>query len=71
MHGKAQRIARPMNRATLPHAKSIISSCKYEVSTFIHYNDDEKCNNWGGCGLRGPQGHRQYNHSIERIQLSI
>jgi len=48
---------------------------KFEVSTSTHYEDmkgNTKCINWGGCGWLGViQSHRQHNHSIEHIQLSI
>ena len=47
---------------------------KSEISTFTHYEDikgDEKCRNWGGCGLRVTQGHRQHSHSIENLRLQL
>jgi len=46
-----------------------------EVSNCTHYEDRKSganCTNWGSLGQLGvTQGHRQCQHSIERIRLSI
>jgi len=47
---------------------------KFEVSLFAitHYEDawgNAKCRNWAGKCLGVTQGHRQHNHSIERIRF--
>ena len=48
---------------------------KFEVSNYTYYEDmrsGPKCTNCGSLGNLGvTQGHRQCNHSIERIQLPI
>jgi len=52
----------------------VISHTKFEFSTFTQYKDmkgNAKYRNWVGLGLGATQGHQQYRHLIERIQLPI
>jgi len=55
---------------------AMVSQCtKFEVSSFTRYeamNGGAKCRKWGGLGrLRGTQGHRQCDHSIELVTAIV